>query len=245
MPRAPLSLVPCFAFAFACAGAPPPLPAGATAAPAVGDSLALLVTKLHHAEGAPADVALLELRMLSVDAEPWHSVDAATAAALPGDVGVLAGRRCHWREGLSGHDVERGSWFLLRAGALFAFDYQGFGPSCADRPAYEPAPADQVALERSLVRYLSQRWPLTPTQGDQRLARGLALLARGRKEDAAHELYALDRRIAELERRQTEQETPDAGERERMREEEEQLKPFRAQLYHALQDQASREVVLP
>ena len=245
MPRAPLW--PCFAaaVALACAGAPPPLPAGATAAPALGDPLALLLTKLHYAEGAPAEVELRELRVLSVDREPWHSVDPTAAEALPGDVGVIAGRRCGWREGLTSHEAERGSWFLLRAGALFAFDHQGFGPSCADRGAYEPVAADQVALERSLMRYLSQRWPVSEIAGDQRLARGLRLLERGRSEDAAYELYALDRRIDELGRRQTEYETPDVGERERLREEEERLRPMRAQLYRTLRDQARLEEVLP
>ena len=94
------------------------------------------------------------------------------------------------------------------------------------------------------MRYLSQRWPIIEIPGEQRLQRGLALLERDRNEDAAYELYALDRRIAELERRQSEYETPDVGERERLREEEER-RPLRAQLYHALQDQASREVLLP
>ncbi len=245
MPRAPLWLCPCLAAALACAGAPPPLPAGVSAAPAVGDSLELLVTKLHFAEGAPADVELRELRVLSVDREPWSPVALAAAGALPGDVGVIAGRRCRWREGLRGHEVERGSWYLLHAGSLFAFDHRGFGASCSDEAAFAPAAADQVALERSLMRYLSQRFPVVEIPGQERLARGLALLAQGRNEDAAYELYALDRRIAELERRQSDYETPDVGQRERLREEQEQLKPLRAQLYHALQDQASREVVLP
>jgi hypothetical protein len=211
----------------------------------VGDSLALLVTKLHHAEGAPADVEVRELRILSIDREPWSSVDLAAAEALPGDVGVIAGRRCSSRDGLSTRQVERGSWYLLHAGALFAFDHRGFGASCADVPLFAPAAADQVALERSLIRYLSQRWPVVEIPGQLRLARGLALLAQGRNEDAAYELYALDRHIAELERRQSDYETPDAGERERLREQEEQLRPLRAQLFHALQDQASQEVVLP
>jgi len=245
VPRAPLRLVPCLVAVLACAGAPPTLPAGVSATPAVGDSLALLVTKLHHAEGAPADVAVRELRLLSIDREPWSSVDLAAGEALPGDVGVIAGRRCHSREGLTTREVERGSWYLLRAGALFAFDHWGFGANCADLPLFAPAAASQVGLERSLMRYLSQRWPVVEIPGEQRLARGLALLAQGRSEDAAYELYALDRHIAELERRQSDYETPDAGERERLQQQEEQLRPLRAQLLHALRDQASQEVVLP
>lgn len=243
--RAPLWLCFAAAVALACAGAPPPLPAGASAAPALGDSLDLLIAKLQHAEGAPAEVDVLELRVLSVERDPWHSVEPAEARALSGDVGVIAGRGCRWREGLANHEVERGSWFLLRAGAVFAFDHRGFGARCADRGAYEPAEADQVALERSLLRYLSQRWPLSEIAADQRLARGLRLLERGRSEDAAYELYALDRRIDELGRRQTEYETPDVGERERLREEEERLRPMRAQLYRTLRDQPSLEEVLP
>jgi hypothetical protein len=239
--RAPLWLSPCLALGLACAGAQPPLPAGASAAPARGDSLALLVTQLHHAEGAPADVELRELRMMAVDREPWRPLDARAAGGHPGRVAVVAGRRCSWRAGLSRHEVERASWFVLDAGALAAFDHQGFGAECASRPAFEPAGAGDVALERALMRYLSQRWPVSEIPGEQRLARGLRLLERGRTEDAAYELHALDRRIDELGRRQTEHETPDAAERERLREEQERLRPLRAQLHRALAERVTTE----
>ena len=241
MPRALPWLYPCLPLALACAGAPPPLPPGVSATPALGDPIALLVTKLHHAEGAPTPVELRELRAMAVDREPWQPLDPAVAGSYPGEVGVIAGRRCTWREGLSRHQTDRASWFLLDEGALTAFDHQGFGPACESRPAFEPAAADQVALERSLMRYLSQRWPVSEIPGEQRLARGLRLLERGRSEDAASELYALDRRIDELERRQTEYETPDALERERLRDEEQRLRPLRAQLHHALADHATKE----
>jgi hypothetical protein len=240
VPRAPLWLSPCLPLALACAGAPP-LPAGVSATPALGDPVALLVTKLHHAEGSPRRIELRELRAMAVDREPWQALDPAVAGSYPGEVGLIAGRRCTRREGLARHETDRASWFLLDAGALTAFDHQGFGPACESRPAFEPAAAGQVALEKTLMRYLSQRWPVTEIPGEQRLARGLRLLERGRSEDAAQELFALDRRIDELERRQTEYETPDALERERLRDEEERLRPLRAQLQHALADYAEKE----
>ena len=56
VPRSPVWLPSCLALSIACAGTPPPLPPGVSAAPALGDSLELLLTKLRHAEGAPADV---------------------------------------------------------------------------------------------------------------------------------------------------------------------------------------------
>jgi hypothetical protein len=234
VPRAPVWLFPCLAIA--CATAPPPLPAGATAEPVVGDPLALLLTKLHYAEGAPAEIELRELRVVSVERQPWRTLEPAAAGAEPGVVGVIAGRRCHWREGLHSEQVDRASWFLLERGTLRAFDHQGFGARCAGRPAFEPAAPEQVALERSLMRYSSQRWPVAQIPGEERLARGMRLLARDRVDDARFELFALSRRISELERRQSEQETPDAAEREQLREEEEQLRPLRAQLQHALED---------
>ena len=240
MPRAPLWLYPCLLFALACAG-PPPLPAGVSAAPALGEPLALVLSKLHYAEGGAPDIDVRELRAMAVDREPWEPLDLAVAGAYPGEVGVIAGRRCSWRENLTRHRTDRASWFLFGAGVLTAFDHQGFGPACASRPGFEPAAADQVALEHSLMRYLSQRWPVAEIPGEQRLERGLRLLELGRDEDAIYELYALDRRIDELERRQTEYETPDAGERERLREEEERLRPMRAQLQHALEDYESKE----
>jgi hypothetical protein len=244
VPRAPLWLYPCLLLALACAGAPP-LPAGVSAAPALGDPMALLVTKLHHAEDSSTEIELRELRAMAVDREPWEPLDPAVAGAHPGEVGVIAGRRCARREGLLRQQTDRASWFLLDENKLVAFDHQGFGPACASRPAFEPAAADQVALERSLMRYLSQRWPVAEIPGEQRLARGLRLLALGRDEDARYELHALDRRIDELERRQTEYETPDASERERLRDEEERLRPMRAQLHHALADHEPKEEELP
>jgi hypothetical protein len=245
VPRAPHGLYPCLLLALACAGAPAPLPAGTPAAPAVGDPLALLLAKLEHAEGAPASVELRELRVIDVAREPWRPLDPAAAEAQHGAVGVIAGRRCTWREGLSRHEVERGSWYLLRGGALDAFDHEGFGAECASRPAFEPNPPEGVPLERSLTRYLSQRWPVVEVPGEQRLARGLRLLERGRSEDARSELHALDRRIAELDRRQSEYETPDAEERERLRAEEERLRPLRAQLHRALAEHLTKEGDLP
>jgi hypothetical protein len=230
--------------ALACA-APPPLAPGESAKPALGDPLALLVTKLHHADGTPAKIDLRELRAMSVASEPWQPLEIDVAAFSPGEVGVIAGRRCSWREGLDSEQVDRGSWFLLRDGRLSAFDHPGFGAYCARDAAFEPAAADQVEIERSLRRYLSQRWPPGEIPGEERLARGLRLLEVDRPEDARYELIALDRRLTELERRQTEQETPDIGQRERLREEEERLRPLRAQLFHALRDDAKLRGELP
>ena len=244
MPRAPLWLLPCFTAALACASSPP-LPPGVPAAPALGDSLDLLLVKLRHAEGAPAEVELRELRVMAVDREPWRPLDPDSAAARSLPVGVIAGRRCSWREGLLPQHRDRGSWFLLEAGVLRAFDHQGFGIDCVSHPAYEPAFVTQVATEHALVRYLSQRWPVTEIPGDERLARGLRLLERKRFEDAEYELFALDRRLRELARRQSEYETPDPGERERLHREEEELRPLRAQLQHALRDSVPKEEELP
>jgi len=241
--RAPLW--PVLAAAGLACAAVPPLPAGTSAQPALGDPLGLIVTKLHYADGAPADIDVREVRMLAIDQQPWRTIDAATAAALPGTVGVVAGRRCHWRDGLTGHDVDRGSWFLLRGGALYAYDHTGFGARCAELPAFDPVPLAEVGIERELVRYLSQRWPIAEVNGEQRAARGLALVARGRSDDAIYELNAIDRRLAELARRQTEEETPDAAKRESLRQEEERLRPLRAQLAHALEERARAEEVEP
>ena len=245
VPRALLRLLPCLTAALACAGAPPPLPLGASAVPELGDPLALLLVKLRHVENGVASVELRELRVMAVDRQPWQPLDPESAAAHSGTVGVIAGRRCRWRDGLLPKHVDRGSWFLLDAGRVTAFDHEGFGADCLGHPAFQPASADQVGIERSLVRYLSQRWPVTQIPGEERLARGLRLLERGRREDAQYELFALDRQIAELERRQTESETPEAGEREILRREEDALRPLRAQLAHALRDDDTREEELP
>jgi hypothetical protein len=128
----------------------------------------------------------------------------------------------------------RASWYLLRAGRLEAFDHQGFGDACAPRPSFEPCAAADAGLERSLTRYLAQRYPDQGIDADQRFSRGLALLSRGRPDDARFELHALDRRLEELSRRQDEHETPDATERAALRREEERLRPLRARLHREL-----------
>jgi hypothetical protein len=237
VPRARPSCV--VLLALACAGAPAPLPPGASAAPARGDALDLLLAKLAHAEESGPAIEIEELRLIAVDAQPWRTLEREAARREPGLVAVVAGRRCTRFEGWRRRAVERPSWFVFSAGALGAFDHQGFDAACGPRPAFEPAGAEQVALERSLQRYVSQRWELEEIRGGERLARGLRLLERGRPEDALAELRALDRHLAELARRQGEAGTLDADEREALRAEEERLLPQRAELARALRETAA------
>jgi hypothetical protein len=222
--------------ALACAGAPPPLPPGVSARPELGDRIDLLLAKLPHAEQPGPRVALEELRVLAVDREPWTRLEPALAAGAAGRVAVVAGRRCSLREGLHTTRAERSSWFLLSEGALVAFDHHGFSAACAPLPAFQPASQRDLAIERQLVRYVTQRWPDDAVPGEERLARGLALLARGREGDALAELQALDRQIAELERREQDPENGDESSREAWRGEAALLRPLRAQLHHALRE---------
>ena len=230
--------------ALACAGAPPPLPPGVTAEPALGDSLERLLVKLPHAEAPGPRVELEELRVLAVDHEPWTALEPALAAGTAGRVAVVAGRRCSVREGLHAMRLERASWFLLAADAVVSFDHDGFSAACAARPAFEPSPRADVAIERMLVRYVTQRWPDDAIPAEERLARGLKLIARDRPDDALAELHALERQIAELERREQDPETSEESSREAWREEAARLRPLRAQLHHALRESRG-EVALP
>ncbi len=233
-PRAGL-LVP---FALACAGSPSPLPAGVSPRPALGDSLAALLAKLPHADEPGPRIELEELRVLAVEREPWTRLDPADPRAADGRVAVVAGRRCAERSGLSTARAERASWFLLASDAIVAFDHDGFARECVPLPAFEPSPASDVGVERMLVRYVTQRWPGDAVPPADRLPRGLALLARERPDDALAELQALDRQIAELERRtRGEGEDDDPEEqaaRAALHAEAEELRPLRAELYHAL-----------
>jgi len=223
--------------ALACAGPPPPLPAGVKPRPVPGDSLETLLAKLPHAEHAGEVVEVTELRLLAVDREPWTALDPARAASASGRVGVVAGRRCTFWEGVRRTRVERASWFLLRDGALEAFDHDSFEARCVPRPVYEPTRGEDVPVEHMLVRYVSQRWPVDVVPPEARLVRGMRLLALGRTGDAEAELRALDLQIGELERRQNDAETADPAERERLREQEEELRPLRAQLRRAIREQ--------
>jgi hypothetical protein len=236
VPRAPLWL--CLPAALACASSPP-LPDGVPAEPLRGDSLALLLVKLQHAEDPAPSVEVRELHLSAVDHAPWQPLAREAADAYPGRLAVVAGRRCHWRAGLERVRADTGSWYLLERNALVAFDHQGFGTRCEARPTFEFLPPADAELERNLVRWVSQRYPVGEVPGDVRLARGLSLLAQGRRDDAQRELFALDRRLREVARLQDESETPDAAEREQLRREEERLRPLRAKLAHALQDEAS------
>jgi len=85
-----------------------------------------------------------------------------------------------------------------------------------------------------LARYVSQRWTSDAVPAEDRLARGLRLLAQGREDDAWTELRALDLRMDELARRQVEADTGAAAETSALREEEERLRPQRAELQRAL-----------
>ncbi len=219
--------------ALACAG-PPPLPPGVPASPLLGDSLGALLAKLPHPDEAGSTVQVTELRLLAVDGQLWTALDLSDAERASGAVGVIAGRRCVVWQGVRRLRMDRASWFLLRGGQLVAFDHDGFAADCAPRALFEPASAGDVPLERMLARYVSQRWPSDAIPAEDRLARGLRLLAQGREDDAWTELRALDLRIDELARRQVAADTGDAAEASALREEEARLRPQRAELQRAL-----------
>lgn len=175
---------------------------------------------------------------MSVGELPWTPVEPGTADGIAGPLAVVAGRRCTQREGLDREERERASWFLLRHGALLAYDHDGFAPLCEASPAYVPAPREDVGIERMLVRYVTQRWPGDGVSPDERLPRGLALLDARRADDALLELQAFDRDIAELERRK--EETEDEAQREAWSREVARLGPLRARLHHALREWRER-----
>jgi hypothetical protein len=244
VPRAPLRLAPVLTAALACAG-PAPLPAGVSPEPQRGDALTLLLAKLEHASDPAPRVAVRELHLSAVDTTPWRTLPAEAAAAHTGRVALIAGRRCTWRDGLERAEQDTGSWYLFEQGALVAFDHQGFGVRCTVRPTFEFLPPEESDLERHLVRFVSQRYPLLEVPADVRLARGLQLLAQGRRADAEYELLALDRRLRELGRLQSEDETPDPAERAQLAREEERLRPLRAKLAHALDDDETKGTEQP
>jgi hypothetical protein len=148
------------ALGLACAGAPPPLPSGVSAAPAVGDPLPLLLQKLPHVEKPGPSVEPEELRVVSVKQLPWTPLDPAAATSETGPIAVVAGRSCTEWEGLERHESARASWFLLRGGAVVAFDHDDFAPRCEAIPSYVPTPLEDIAIERMLMRYATQRWPI-------------------------------------------------------------------------------------
>jgi hypothetical protein len=218
---------------------PAPLAAPAIA---VGASATDVLALAHAQEPGGIDVDLRELRVSRVTDGFWEEVEPSDAAADPaGELAVIAVRRCGDWTGRRHWEAERASWFVLRDGALAAFDHWSFGPRCALGNAFAPSPPALLETERTLRRFVDQRHPPAPPPLAIRFRRGLAFQAAGRRSEARAELQAGDAALASREDLWRERDASPL-EQETFRLESEELYRLREELAAALaRERASRD----
>ena len=210
-------------------------PGWTPARPVFGDSLAETLASIHAGPGGPAEVSVTELRVLRVDVQPWETLSAAAALAGPEEqsIGVIAHRRCKGRRGLHFFGSERTSWYVFAAGKLAAYDHFEFGEACEAQDYYLPSSAEHLATERTLLRYAASRYPTSAPTTEEKLSKGLALVAADRLPDAERMLKDADREIAAM---MATRETLSEDEREALDEEKKRLRAMRVKLSRAIAD---------
>lgn len=123
----------------------------------------------------------------------------APEAAAPGDRALGAYRVCRrqvtWTRSL---ETARLSWYLLRDGALVAYDHAAFAADCTPVWSTRPAAEDDRAVERALRGYLQQRHPDAEASLPERLVKARSWLAAGRDDVVLSTLEEADRRIEAL-----------------------------------------------
>ena len=172
---------------------------------------------------------------MAVDREPWEPLDLAVAGAPSGRGRGDRRTPLHLARGLVAPPDGPGVVVPARRGQARRLRSPGLRPGLR-----EPAGVRAGRGRSGRARKDADAVPVAALAGCRDPGRaapraGCGCSLSGRDEDARYELYALDRRIDELERRarrSTRRPTP--ASRERLRDEEERLRPMRAKLYHAL-----------
>jgi len=164
--------------------------------PASGAGLEAVLAGLDVDPGSETRVDVTELHVVRERDGLWEAVG-AEAAATASAAGVVAVRSCRYREGLSRVHAELASWYAFQDGRLVAFDHSAFDPGCRSERRIQPAPAQALDTERTLVRFSAQRHPGSALDAADLLRLGLALVEAGRLEEAELILAAGDRAVAE------------------------------------------------
>jgi hypothetical protein len=136
----------------------------------------------------------------------WTELDARGGAVAPLEAdatpearAVAVHRRCRRQVGWTGAlETERSSWYLLRDGALVAFDHASFGADCRPHWHVQPARGADRSVERALRRHLAQRHPGGRPDLPEHLDRTRAFLDAGRDERALDALESADLEIERL-----------------------------------------------
>jgi hypothetical protein len=128
---------------------------------------------------------VLRLRKDGFDLVPAADVDSGALKAKAGEsYGVLALSYCSNPSGQRGQDVEFTSWYLVTDDGLSAWDHYQHLDQCVYTNRFQPATGDRVALEGVITARRREAFPSTPQADTYFYAKGIALVAVGRVEDA-------------------------------------------------------------
>ena len=165
--------------------------------PTLGDDLDALRRAVEGAPEPGTRIDLLAWREL--DVRDGALAPAGSEAAPAEARAVLVHRRCRRQVGWTERrEVERSSWFLLRAGGLVAFDHAVFDAGCRVQWQAWPTRQEDRAVERALARHLASRHPAGRPGLAERLDHARARLEVGRGERALDTLATADREIERL-----------------------------------------------
>ena len=103
----------------------------------------------------------------------------------------------HWNK-LRRTETERASWYVFEAGQLHAFDHYEFGDGCGAHNVFRPSPPAEVARERTLVRFVAQRYPRARGTVVEGMEKGLAFVEVGRLDDAEAQYDAGTRTLEDI-----------------------------------------------
>jgi len=87
---------------------------------------------------------------------------------------------------------------VFEAGQLHAFDHYEFGDDCSAHNVFQPSPPAEVARERTLVRFVAQRYPRARGTVVEGMEKGLAFVEVGRLDDAEAQYDAGTRTLEDI-----------------------------------------------
>lgn len=207
--------------------------------PSPGSAYGPTLASLDVGPDPDTDVELRTLRVMAVADGRFAPLDPAAAEGRPGRIAVTAYRRCSVREGWRRRRVERASWYVFDDGRLTAFDHTDFATGCATRRRFRPSPPGDLETERTLARWVGQRYPASRTDAADRLRRGIALAEVGRLEEAQEALEGGDRAVEDLRRQRGTVPVDAPEEQDALQARLDEVRALRATLYRTLR--AARE----
>jgi len=208
---------------------------------------------LHVPPPGEFSVELNDVVVSRIEDDVWHEAsEREVAKSAPGeaDYTVIVGERScgDWQwmtdEDYVGHQAEvRTSWYLLSGGSLVAWDHWTWGARCGPENSFRPARTEDRYTEKTLLRFVAQRFPNPVTPPEIRFDRGLAYLEAERIDDARRMLKAGDRAIDSVANDHVHREA--GATRTELRGEEEHLRRRRAELSVAIDRAVLEERGLP